>query len=413
MLHWKAELAGFDVAEDVGPGPFWLPRFTFRLVPAGAAPAGMVRIASSDEPFQLFVPGLDHLPPVDLADFWIDQREVTNRDFKRFLDERGYRRAEWWQEPFVTDGRSIAFVDAMALLVDSTGRPGPATWEQGAYPAGQDDYPVSGVSWYEASAFARWAGKALPTIYHWSRAADQRLSGDVVPVSNFGGKEVLPVGRAGGMTRGGTTAMAGNVKEGVSNPSGAKRYILGGGWNEPVYMFTDAQLPFARNTVYGFRCIKVDRAEDLRAALTADAALPSRDLRSVPPVADPVFRAWQSIYSFDHGNLNATVDATDDSSPEWRMERVSYAAAYGDERVPAYLFLPKNAKPPYQTIVFFPGSGVISRRSAPNATDFERVTTSCAAAARFCTRFTRARTIAATSSRLTTRARRRCGAITW
>ena len=107
---------------------------------------------------------------------------------------------------------------------------------------------MGGVSWYEAAAYARWAGKSLPTIYHWSRAADQRLSGDVVPASNFGGKALLPVGAAGGITRGGTRDMAGNVKEWCLNAAGGERYILGGAWNEPVYMFTDAdaQSPFAR-----------------------------------------------------------------------------------------------------------------------------------------------------------------------
>ena len=79
--------------------------------------------------------------PSALPDYWIDQREVTNRDFKRFVDDGGYRRAEFWREPFVKDGRPIAFDAAMALFVDTTGRPGPATWEQGAYPDGQDDYP--------------------------------------------------------------------------------------------------------------------------------------------------------------------------------------------------------------------------------------------------------------------------------
>ena len=243
----------------------------------------------------------------------------------------------------------------MSLLVDTTGRPGPAIWEQGAYPSGQDDYPVTGVSWYEAAAYARWAGKSLPTIYHWSRAADLRLSGSVVPASNFSGKGLLPAGRLG-LTRGGTTDMAGNAKEWCWNRSGTRRYILGGAWNEPVYMFTDvdAQSPFARNPTYGFRCIKSDRPEDLQVALTGDVTVPSRDWRNVPRVSDEVFRAWQSVYSFDHGHLGAAVDAVDDSSPEWRVEKVSYAAAYGDERIPAYLFLPKHTKPPYQAIVFFP-----------------------------------------------------------
>ena len=374
-LHqWKAELAGFETAEDVGPAPFWPPRFLFRLVPAGKAPADMVRV-SSDQPFQLYIPGLDHLPAVALADYWIDRHEVTNREFKRFVDDGGYRKAELWREPFVRDGKPISAAEAMVGFVDTTGRPGPALWEQGSYPAGLADHPVSGVSWYEAAAFARWAGKSLPTIYHWSRAADQRLSGNVVPASNFGGKEVLPVDRAGGPTRAGTSGMAGNVKEWVWNAAGARRYILGGAWNEPVYMFNDvdAQPPLSRLPAYGFRCVKLDRPEDLAPNLVAEVTLPSRDLQHIVPPSDAVFQAWKSIYSFDHGHLAAKVESVDDSSPEWRMEKVSYAAAYGDERITAYLFLPKNAAPPYQAIVYFPGSGVINRRTAPMVNDFERM----------------------------------------
>jgi eukaryotic-like serine/threonine-protein kinase len=47
-----------------------------------------------------------------------------------------------------------------------------------------------------------------------------------------------------------------------------------------------------------------------------------------------------------------------------RKEKVSFDAAYGSERVIAYLFLPRNAQPPYQTVIYFPGSSVIQMRSA-------------------------------------------------
>ena len=50
---------------------------------------------------------------------------------------------------------------------ESTGRPGPATWEVGSYPEGQDEHPVSGVSWYEAAAYAEYVGMSLPTRFHW------------------------------------------------------------------------------------------------------------------------------------------------------------------------------------------------------------------------------------------------------
>jgi cephalosporin-C deacetylase-like acetyl esterase len=378
LLHWRAQMAGRETAEDVGPGPFDEPRIHFTLFPENQVPAGMVRIASAGQPFRVFIPGLEHLPEVNLPDYWIDRHEVTNRAFKRFVDDGGYRRAELWREPFLKDGRPLTFDAAMAHFRDATGRPGPATWEMGAYVAGQDDYPVAGVSWYEAAAYARWTGKALPTLYHWSRAADHRLSGDVLPASNFSGKSLLRVGASGGFTHGGTADMAGNVKEWCLNAAGAQRYILGGAWNEPTYIFNDvdAYSPFARDTNYGFRCIKTDRPEDLSASLALAIEFPSRDLRNAKPVSEPVVQAWRRLlYSFDHGDLNVKVEAVDDSSPDWRMEKVSYAAAYGGERIPAYLFLPKNGKPPYQVVLGFHGANAIYQRSSASITDIISVFT--------------------------------------
>ncbi len=375
LLHWRVQMAGYESAEDVGPGPYSEPRFHFVLFRANQVPAGMVRIASSNAPFHAVIPGLEHHPEVRLPDYWIDRREVTNRDFKRFVDDGGYRRAELWREPFQNNGRTLPFDAAMAQFRDATGRPGPAGWEMGSFVAGHDDDPVAGVSWYEAAAYARWAGKSLPTVYHWSRAAGQQLSGGVVPASNFNGKAVVPVGTSGGITRAGTTDMAGNVKEWCLNATGANRYILGGAWSEPVYMFNhpDALSPFTRQASHGFRCIKVDRPEDLTASLTEDIELASRDPRQAKPVSEPVFRAWRSLlYSFDHSDLKVQVESVDDSSREWRVEKVTYAAAYGDERIPAYLFLPKNAKPPYQVVVAFPGSWGFYQRSSANASDFDR-----------------------------------------
>ena len=372
LLHWKVEMAGREIAEDVGPGPYDEPRMHFKLFPENEVPLGMVRIASADQAFQVSIPGLEHLANVNLPDYWIDRHEVTNGAFKRFVDDGGYRRPELWREPFVKDGRQLTFDAAMAHFRDATGRPGPATWELGTYVAGQEDYPVAGVSWYEAAAYARWAGKSLPTLYHWSRAADQRLSGDVVPASNFSGKSLIRAGASGGITHGGTFDMAGNVKEWCLTAAGEERYILGGGWNEAVFMFNDvdAHPPFARGTTNGFRCIKVDRPEDLSPSLTTVIAFPSRDLRNAKPVSDSVVTSWRRLlYSFDHGNLKVQVEAVDDSSSEWRMEKLTYAAAYGGERISAYLFLPKNAEPPYHVVLGFPGANAIYQRSSANIAD--------------------------------------------
>jgi eukaryotic-like serine/threonine-protein kinase len=377
VLHFKAMMTGYQTAEDVGPGQFTREaNIRLTLIPAAEVPPGMVRITSSTQMSRVRFAGLEHVPEVRLPDYWIDRHEVTNRAFKRFVDDHGYRRPELWREPFLKDGQELTFATAMQHFRDATGRPGPATWEMGAYIAGTDDYPVAGVSWYEAAAYARWAGKSLPTLYHWSRAADPYLSADVVPVSNFSGKSLLPAGAAAGITRGGTIDMAGNVKEWCLTAAGTGRYIAGGAWNDPAYVFNgpDAQPPFARHATDGFRCIKVDRPDDLSAALTARIDLPSRDLRNARPVSEPVFETWRRLlYAFDHAALNAKVEAVDDSSREWRIEKVSYAAAYGGERISAYLFLPKNAKPPYQVMVSW-GSAGLYERSSTTTTDFDRYT---------------------------------------
>src|SRR5438067_13601483 len=127
----------------------------------------MVRVSCGGSRFSIFIPGLDHLPDVDIDDFWIDRYEVTNREYKKFVDAGAYQKREFWKQPFERGGRVLSWQEAMALLRDATGRAGPSTWELGTYPADQADFPVSGVSWYEAAAYAAYTGKSLPTVYHW------------------------------------------------------------------------------------------------------------------------------------------------------------------------------------------------------------------------------------------------------
>ena len=138
-----------------------------------------------------------------------------------FVNAGGYRKKEYWKEPFVKDGHPLSWEQAMSGFHDLTGRPGPANWSLGAYPEGTADLPVAGVSWYEAMAYAEFAGKSIPTVYEWRRAAPIEVNADVVLMSNFSGKALAPVGANHGMTTFGAYDMAGNVKEWTANASGS------------------------------------------------------------------------------------------------------------------------------------------------------------------------------------------------
>ena len=252
----------------------------YTLDPEGATPSGMVRAQAGTAS----VGGT--ILPVD--DFWIDRLEVTNQEFKTFVDRGGYEKPEYWKEPFVENGRTLTFAEAMARFRDATGRVGPSTWELGTYPEGQANLPVTGVSWYEAAAYAAYAGKVLPTAYHWTRAAGARGGftenfSEILYVSNFGGKGLAPGGTHRGVSAAGTYDMAGNAKEWTASGVDEKRLILGGGFNEPSYMFNDldGQPPFDRRAAYGFRCAKYitpPSAETVRPVVMRDAG--SRAQRS-------------------------------------------------------------------------------------------------------------------------------------
>jgi dienelactone hydrolase len=79
-------------------------------------------------------------------------------------------------------------------------------------------------------------------------------------------------------------------------------------------------------------------------------------------VSEEVFRIWlKELYSYDKSSLNERTVSVEDNSPYYRKEEVEFDAAYGGERVTAFLFLPKSAQPPYQVVIYFPGWGAVSR----------------------------------------------------
>lgn len=89
-----------------------------------------------------------------LSGFHIDAGPVTNAAYRGFVDDGGYRRPELWS-------------DAGARWLAEEAATGPLVWHDDLDPAA----PVQHVTWYEADAHARWAGRRLPTEAEWEAAA--------------------------------------------------------------------------------------------------------------------------------------------------------------------------------------------------------------------------------------------------
>jgi eukaryotic-like serine/threonine-protein kinase len=378
---WRVTKPGFADVAFVGRvlpsthlvGDFENFDITFKLHPESQVPPEMVPVGGD---WSAMTYPLLGSPDVELDDFLIDRHEVTNEEYQKFVDAGGYTRQEFWKQPLAKDGRTIPWGKAIALFRDTTGRPGPATWEAGHFPTGRENYPVAGVSWFEAAAYAEFAGKSLPTAYHWMLASD--ADGDtplIAAGSNFGQEGTQPVGEPGTVSGWGTTDMAGNVKEWCLNETkDSKRLILGGGFGEPDYMFnfTDAQSPWDRRPNFGFRCMKLLSPPNLAAQQRIESK--TRDFWKEKPVPDEIFKAYKELYAYDKDALNSRVDQTD-VTERAKRERVSFDAAYGHERVTAYLFLPRNTSPPWQTVVLFPGAmatlnDTLDLTSVENAYDF-------------------------------------------
>jgi serine/threonine protein kinase/formylglycine-generating enzyme required for sulfatase activity len=155
---------------------------------------------------------------VYLDAYWIDQTEVTNAMFQRFVRESGHlTQAEEQGWSYVYNG--------------SWQRVEGANWQHPGGPGssleGFEDYPVVHVSWADAQAYCRWAGRRLPTEAEWEKAA-RGTEGALYP----GGNQIscntaqyvvcegqsLPVGsKPAGISPFGAFDMAGNVWEWVAD----------------------------------------------------------------------------------------------------------------------------------------------------------------------------------------------------
>jgi formylglycine-generating enzyme required for sulfatase activity len=187
---------------------------------------------------------------VDLPAFFMDKTEVTNAQYKEYCDATKY--------------------------------PAPPKWKGGSFPAGEDDFPVTHVTVYEAAAFAVWAGKRLPTEAEWEKAARGTDAREFPWGSGWENSRVVTnrsrADRVGthpsGASPYGVLDMSGNVYEWTASwydayPDAPIRFpefgeqmkvIRGGGFDgyESIYrtFYRSVAFPGSRSEWIGFRCVK-------------------------------------------------------------------------------------------------------------------------------------------------------------
>jgi formylglycine-generating enzyme required for sulfatase activity len=154
--------------------------------PAAGAPQGMIQIPAADYVFKVRgieiegsndigvdvqypwedMPRRFHEHKMHIDSFYIDKYPVTNAEFKKFLDASHYQPK-----------------DSLDFLRD---------WENGTYPEGWGNKPVTWVSLEDARAYAKWAGKRLPHEWEWQYAA-QGTDGRTYPWGNDWNPQAVPV----------------------------------------------------------------------------------------------------------------------------------------------------------------------------------------------------------------------------
>jgi pimeloyl-ACP methyl ester carboxylesterase len=348
-------------------------RNPLKLDSVSTLPQNMVRIPSQIVPMTII--GLEGYGGKHVGAFLVDRFEVTNKEYKQFMDAEGYSNKSYWNFPIYLEGKEITWDSARKIFVDKTGKQGPASWEVGKYPDGEEDYPVAGVSWYEASAYAAFVGKRLPTVYHWNVVAECSYAMNIIPFSNFNEKSTVPVGSMDGMSSYGIYDIAGNVREWCYNGNGVngESYNLGGGWNDQTYSFnwSGIQPSIDRSLSNGFRCMMELPNDSTISSLSQPIRLEVRDYRKEKPVDDKTFNIIIRQYAYDRLPLNEQVIATVERD-NWNVEKVTLDAGYNNDRLIVYLFIPKETQPPYQPVILFPG-GTAFQMDIVNSDYFKRI----------------------------------------
>ena len=209
-------------------------------------------------------------------------------------------RGRFWKEPFVRDGAALSLGrgdGAPARRHRPAGALGAGSW--GAIPRASGDYPVAGVSWYEAAAYAEFAGKSLPTFFHWYRAGASSGSCRRSSSSATSARRASSVGQHRAWAPSGPTTRPATSASGCWTSTGGHRYTLGGAWNDPSYLYQGSEVtPLGRSPTLGFAAPATRRPPPPDTLAPVEVAASTRDYSREKPVGTRSSR-HRSLYPYD------------------------------------------------------------------------------------------------------------------
>lgn len=323
----------------------------------------------------MFLQGIN-FEETQIESFSIAKNEVSNKEYQDFVDAGGYENPAYWDFPFEVGNKIYDFNSSIKLFTDKYGQLGPANWSYGKFPAGLENLPVTGISWFEARAYARYSKLSLPNLYQWLFASGIpddwfTVNQSVTNESNYNSTQLREVSNNAGSYNE-LNNIGGNVKEWALNPNGdekEKYSIMGGAYNEASYTFNNyySLSPFDRSIGNGFRLSKnlSNKQSELDNEIIPDF---KRNFDELEDVSDEVFEVYKS--QFDYGNkpLNSITTNIGDFNEGYTAQKFELETTYeSDEKLTGYIVFSNKFKDKYSPVIIFPNASSIGTN---NDSDF-------------------------------------------
>ena len=318
----------------------------------------------------MFLQGVN-FEDIKLNSFSISNNEVSNKEYQKFVDSDGYENQRYWDFPLQVGDKIYDFNSSIKLFVDKYGKLGPSNWSYGKYPTGLGNHPVTGISWFEARAFARFSNLSLPNIYQWLYASGIPDNWSVVDLSvtrgsNYNSTQTREVDNKNGSYNG-LNNIGGNVKEWTLNPNGDnkdKYSILGGSFKEAPYTFNNyySKSPFDRSIGNGIRLSK--NLTKNQSKLDNDV-IPEfqRDFDKIDDVSDEVFEVYKSQFEYNEPLVAKTINL-DNFQEGYTAQKFEIETAYeSDEKLHGYIVFSNKFKGKYDPVIVYPNAGSIGNNT--------------------------------------------------